>query len=110
LQSSALLGYAQNESEIREQQTALLKSELRDVQAKLLAAEKLQNGAPFSYMRTIVARYLETGDPTLLPVVCDLLSFSDDESRRVRAARTGISKAGSNQVSYFSKMPFLGGS
>lgn len=108
----ALLDDAQQEANLKSEQTALLKAEVKNLDAKLAAAEKLQNGAPFSYLRTIVVRYLETDDPTLLPVVANVLSFTKEEEARVMASKGSISSAStlsanSQKAGYFS-LPFLG--
>lgn len=107
----ALLEDAQNDTDLRSEQTALLKEEVKNLDAKLAAAEKLQNGAPFSYLRTIVVRYLETEDPTLLPVIANVLSFSDEESARIKTGPKSSSHAslsrGPSKSNYFS-IPFLG--
>lgn len=108
---SAMLDEAQHETNLKSEQTELLKTEVKNLDAKLAAAEKLQNGAPFSYLRTIVVRYLETDDPTLLPVISNVLSFTAEETKRVKATRSsrpsGASTPGSQKSSYFS-IPFLG--
>lgn len=96
---------AQRESELRGEQMQMLKDEVKNLDAKLASADKLQNGAPFNYLRTIVVRYLETDDVTLLPVICSVLSFSDDETKRIKSAR-GAAPASSSS-GYFS-LPFLG--
>lgn len=109
----AMLDEAQQETNLRSEQTALLKIEVKNLDAKLAAAEKLQNGAPFSYLRAIVVRYLETEDPTLLPVISNVLSFTDEESARVKAGRgsrpssSSSLPGGSPKSGYFS-LPFLG--
>lgn len=107
----AVLDDTQGEAELRYEQNALLKDEVKNLDAKLEAAQKLQNGAPFSYLRTIVVRYLETDDPTLLPVIANVLSFTDEESSRVRDARGKAGDASlsvsSPKAGYFS-IPFLG--
>lgn len=102
----ALFDEVQRESELRGEQMELLKTEVKNLDAKLASAEKLKNGAPFSYLRTIVVRYLETDDPTLLPVICNVLSFSDDEAKRIKTFR-GAKAAASSSSGYFS-IPFLG--
>lgn len=106
----ALLEDAQQETELRSEQASLLKAEVRMLEAKLAAAEKLQNGAPFSYLRTIVVRYLETDDPTLLPVIANVLSFTKEESARIksRANTSKTSIAGSSQKSGYFSLSFLG--
>lgn len=101
-----LFDEAQRESELRGEQMEMLKAEVKNLDAKLASADKLKNGAPFSYLRTIVVRYLETEDITLLPVICNVLSFSDDETKRVKSAR-GKKASTASSSSYFS-MPFLG--
>lgn len=105
----ALFDEVQRESQLRAEQTDVLKTEVKSLDAKLASAEKLQNGAPFSYLRTIVVRYLETEDPTLLPVICNVLSFTDDEASRVKAVRGSKPRTPSTSSSggYFS-LPFLG--
>lgn len=106
-----MLDEAQQETNLKSEQTALLKTEVKNLDAKLAAAEKLQNGAPFSYLRAIVVRYLETEDSTLLPVISNVLSFTDDESARVKASRGSRSSTslpvGPQKSGYFS-LPFLG--
>lgn len=107
----ALLDDVQEESQIRTQQTELLKSEVRNLDAKLAAAEKLQNGTPFSYLRTIVVRYLETDDATLLPVIANVLSFTEDEVSKVKERRGSVgtpTTTGSNRGSSYFSLPFLG--
>lgn len=102
----SLLNEVQGESELRSEQTALLKEEVKNLDAKLAAAEKLQNGAPFSYLRTIVVRYLETDDATLLPVIANVLSFTEEENSRVKEGRGGGRTAvASPKAGYFG---FLG--
>lgn len=111
----ALFDEVQQESQLRSEQTDVLKAEVKNLDAKLVSAEKLQNGAPFNYLRTIVVRYLETDDATLLPVICNVLSFSDEETTRVKAQRaskgtgssSGLSSSKSGGGGYFS-LPFLG--
>lgn len=108
----ALLDEQQQESQLRSEQSALLKVEVKNLDAKLAAAEKLQNGAPFSYLRTIVVRYLETDDSTLLPVIANVLSFTEEESSRVKEKQavksSGTALPGASpKVGYFS-LPFLG--
>lgn len=105
-----LLDEVQQESQLRAEQTALLKEEVKNLDAKLAAAEKLKNGAPFSYLRTIVQRYLETDDSTLLPVICNVLSFSDEESTRIKNFRgvKGAKGAGPSPKSGYFSLPFLG--
>jgi GRIP domain len=109
-----LLDDAQEESQLRSEQAKLLKAEVRDLDAKLAAADKLQDGTPFSYLRTIVVRYLETGDPTLLPVLANLLSFTEEEMARIRGVRNGGrlprpsgSTGKPESASYFGTIPFL---
>lgn len=106
----ALLDEVQQESNLRAEQTEVLKTEVKNLDAKLAAAEKLHNGAPFSYLRAIVVRYLETDDATLLPVICNVLSFSNEEASRIKEVR-GSKAAGSNssisKSGYFS-LPFIG--
>lgn len=102
-----LLDEAQEETQLRTEQSKLLKAEVKELGAKLTAAEKLHNGAPFSYLRTIVVRYLESDDSALLPVVANVLSFTEDEVARVKARRTGSSRStpaptGSQTAGYFS--------
>jgi hypothetical protein len=84
-----LLADAQEGSSCREQQVSLLKSEVRDLDAKLAAADKLQGGAPFGLLRTTVVHYMRTGDPALLPVLATVLGVSEGEMVKVRATRTG---------------------
>lgn len=104
----ALFDEVQRESELRGEQMELLKAEVKNLDAKLASAEKLKNGAPFSYLRTIVVRYLETDDPTLLPVICNVLSFSDDETSRVKSLRGKAKAASANSTSSYFSIPFLG--
>lgn len=104
----ALFDEVQRESELRGEQMELLKAEVKNLDAKLASAEKLKNGAPFSYLRTIVVRYLETDDPTLLPVICNVLSFSDDETSRVKSVRGKAKAASANSAGSYFSIPFLG--
>eukprot|EP00177_Eucheuma_denticulatum_P001864 GFKZ01003331.1.p1 GENE.GFKZ01003331.1~~GFKZ01003331.1.p1 ORF type:complete len:848 (+),score=189.70 GFKZ01003331.1:197-2740(+) len=108
----AMLDEAQQETNLKSEQTDLLKTEVKNLDAKLAAAEKLKNGAPFSYLRTIVVRYLETEDPTLLPVISNVLSFTDEENERVKNGRGSgpsvISTSGASQKSSYFSLPFLG--
>lgn len=106
----ALLDDAQQETYLKSEQTDLLKAEVKALDAKLAAAEKLQNGAPFSYLRTIVVRYLETDDATLLPVIANVLSFTEEEASRVKASRKSpqSSISGAQQKSSYFSIPFLG--
>lgn len=106
----ALFDEVQNEAQLRAEQIDVLKKEVKNLDAKLAAAEKLSNGAPFSYLRMIVTRYLETEDATLLPVICNVLSLSDEETSRIKTVRgtksTG-STSNSSKTGYFS-LPFIG--
>lgn len=105
-----LLEEVQQESDLRSEQTEVLKREVKNLDAKLAAAEKLNNGAPFSYLRTIVSRYLETDDVTLLPVICSVLSFSEEETSRIkeiRGSKTTGSTSSMSKGGYFS-LPFIG--
>jgi hypothetical protein len=112
---SVLLDDAQEESQLREGQVNLLKVEVRELDAKLAAADKLQDGTPFSYLRTIVVRYLETDDPALLPVLANVLSFTEEELRRIQDARVSsgrplgpVASTGKHESSsYFASIPFL---
>lgn len=108
----AMLDEAQQETNLKSEQTDLLKTEVKNLDAKLAAAEKLKNGAPFSYLRTIVVRYLETEDSTLLPVISNVLSFTDEENERVKNGRGSrpslMSASGSSQKSSYFSLPFLG--
>ncbi len=101
-----LLDDAQEESQARAMQTSLLKQEVKELEAKLAAAEKLQNGAPFSYLRSIVVRYLETNDVRLLPVLGEVLSISKEELRRIRAGGNSSLTSPAQQQGFFSS--FLG--
>lgn len=106
----ALLDEVQQESNLRAEQTEVLKTEVKNLDAKLAAAEKLHNGAPFSYLRAIVVRYLETDDATLLPVICNVLSFSNEEASRIKEVRGSKAAGSTSSVSksgYFS-LPFIG--
>lgn len=106
----ALLEEVQLESDLKAEQTEALKREVKNLDAKLAAAEKLHNGAPFSYLRAIVVRYLETDDTTLLPVICSVLSFSDEETSRIkefRGSKTTGSTSSNTKGGYFS-LPFIG--
>ncbi|CDF37210.1 unnamed protein product [Chondrus crispus] len=107
----ALLDDAQQEGALKSEQTDVLKAEVKNLDARLAAAEKLQNGAPFSYLRTIVVRYLETDDPTLLPVVSNVLSFTKEEEARIKGRRgsampSSTLSANSQKSRYFS-LPFF---
>ena len=107
----ALLDDAQQEGALKSEQTDVLKAEVKNLDAKLAAAEKLQNGAPFSYLRTIVVRYLETDDPTLLPVISNVLSFTKEEEARIKSRRgsampSSTLSANSQKSGYFS-LPFF---
>lgn len=105
----ALLDDAQRKEKLESEQTKLFKDEIKHLDGKLAAAEKLQNGAPFKYLRTIVVRYLETDDATLLPVIANVLSFTDEESRRVKARRGGRANQGSSSAGgYFGLNGLLG--
>lgn len=93
----------QEELQLREEQAKLLKAEVHELQGNLSAAEKLSNSTPFSYMRAIVLRYIETKDTALLPVVADVLSLSGSDKARL------CNSTASNQSddSYFTSLSFL---
>lgn len=82
---STLLDDAQDEAKARESQTDVLKAEVRHLTADLAAAQKLHDGAPFHYLRSIVVRYLETTDSRLLPVLADVLAIPKSDIERIKA-------------------------
>lgn len=92
---STLLDDAQDEAKARQQQTDVLKAEIRKLTADLEAAQKLHNEAPFHYLRSVVVRYLETTDNRLLPVLADVLAIPKDDIDRIRA-RSSRPPRGSN--------------
>lgn len=102
---STMVRNAEEEATLREGQVDLLKSEVQDLEAKLVAAERLQNNAPFRYLKNIVVRYLETGDSTLLPVLAKVLGLSEDETAQIG----GNARRGSQAGGRFFSIPFLGG-
>lgn len=90
----ALLADAREEYACREQQVDLLKSEVRSLESKLAAADKLSDGTPFELLRTTVLHYMRTGDNKLLPVLAQVLGISEEEMMKVREAHASASGVG----------------
>lgn len=82
-----LLEDSREESTLREQQVELLKVEVAELSKKLAAADKLKDGTPFGLLRTTVVHFMRTGDAALLPVLGTVLGVSEDEMKKVKAAR-----------------------
>jgi len=88
---STLLDDAQEEAKVREQQTILLKKEVGQLENQLGAAQKLAQGAPFNYLRSVVVAYLENPNHQLLPVLADVLAINKEEIDRIRSNGNGNS-------------------
>lgn len=104
----SLLEEAQEEAGIRTDQAKLLKDEVRELEKKLVAAQKLHNGAPFDYMKSVLIRYIETGESTLVPVLADVVGFSEEEQLRVSGKKNPGASGHRSGPGYLSSIPFLG--
>eukprot|EP00180_Rhodochaete_pulchella_P001224 Plantae.Rhodophyta-Rhodochaete_pulchella.ctg2047.p1 GENE.Plantae.Rhodophyta-Rhodochaete_pulchella.ctg2047~~Plantae.Rhodophyta-Rhodochaete_pulchella.ctg2047.p1 ORF type:complete len:644 (-),score=144.68 Plantae.Rhodophyta-Rhodochaete_pulchella.ctg2047:1271-3067(-) len=79
---------AQNMSDMREEQIRVLKKELRELESRHQAAQKLRDGLPYEYLKNTFVRFLETDDlETMLPVFSTVLSFTPEEIERIRDRR-----------------------
>ncbi len=98
---STLLDDSQEEAKTREQQNSLLKSEVKRLEQQLGAAQKLHDGAPFNYLRSVVMSYLENPDNALLPVLADVLAISKDELDRIKGRPPRAPSGGGGRVLSF---------
>lgn len=97
----ALLADVREEYACREQQVVLLKSEVRSLDSKLAAADKLSDGTPFELLRTTVLHYMRTGDSKLLPVLAQVLGISEEEMMKVREAHSSAAGSVGDTATYF---------
>lgn len=98
---STLLDDSQEEAKTREQQNSLLKTEVKRLERQLCAAQKLHDGAPFNYLRSVVMSYLENPDIALLPVLADVLAISKDELDRIKGRPPRAPSGGGGRVLSF---------
>ena len=77
-----------------------------NLETKFKAAERLNNSAPFEYLKTVMVRSFETGDAKLVPVLAKVLGFSKEETARVISGVEQQNHGGTSNESAFS-IPFL---
>ncbi|EME30597.1 uncharacterized protein Gasu_20590 [Galdieria sulphuraria] len=71
---------AESDLKLYEEQLEFLKKELRDLNNKYQAAQKLKEDITFEYLRNVFLRFLQTDDwETLLPVISRILQFTDEQ-------------------------------
>ncbi|GJQ11666.1 hypothetical protein GpartN1_g3457.t1 [Galdieria partita] len=79
---------AESDLKLYEEQLEFLKRELRELNNKYQAAQKLKEDITFEYLRNVFLRFLQTDDwETLLPVISRILQFSDEQIEVIREKR-----------------------